>query len=308
MDFFGPDTSEWKKCGDFKLSGCLWAAADLPGPGKALKGVKIWKKARKAEKKADDAVDAAEKAVEKCHSFTEETQVELADGGHSDIKKIKVGDKVLATDPETGKSEARPVVATIVTNDDKDFTDLTVKTGDRPASIIATDTHPFWVTSEARWVDAGDVITGMQLRTDKGKTVTVTSVRHFTKPQRTYDLTVSRIHTYYVLAGATPVLVHNSGPNCGVPLGGKNGDHLGGEDFHGSEYSLDEITEFVNGHTGDGNPTMGRPSAAEVETTLRQAGPRQLEGQNSSRFDHNGVRVIVNWDMPWKSTAYYPGR
>ncbi|MFF4484760.1 polymorphic toxin-type HINT domain-containing protein, partial [Streptomyces sp. NPDC001520] len=80
----------------------------------------------------------------------------------------------------------------------------------RPASIIATDTHPFWVTSEARWVDAGDVITGMRLRTDKGKAVTVTSVRHFTKLQRTYDLTVSAIHTYYVLAGATPVLVHNS--------------------------------------------------------------------------------------------------
>ncbi|MBP8534585.1 RHS repeat-associated core domain-containing protein [Streptomyces sp. MK37H] len=210
VDFFGPDTSEWKKCGDFKLSGCLWAAADLPGPGKALKGVKIWKKARKAEKKADDAVDAAEKAVEKCHSFTGETQVELADGSHSDIEDIKVGDKVLATDPETGKSEARPVVATIVTNDDKDFTDLTVKSGDRPASIIATDTHPFWVTSEARWVDAGDVITGMPLRTDKGEAVTVTSVRHFTKLQRTYDLTVSTIHTYYVLAGETPVLVHNS--------------------------------------------------------------------------------------------------
>ena len=105
VDFFGPDTSEWKKCGDFKLSGCLWAAADLPGPGKALKGVKIWKKARKAEKKTDDAVDAAEKAVEKCHSFTEETQVELADGGHSDIKDVKVGDKVLATDPETGRAK-----------------------------------------------------------------------------------------------------------------------------------------------------------------------------------------------------------
>nr|WTB09098.1 polymorphic toxin-type HINT domain-containing protein [Streptomyces antimycoticus] len=224
VDFFGPDTSEWKKCGDFKLSGCLWAAADLPGPGKALKGVKIWKKARKAEKKADDTVDAAEKAVEKCHSFTEQTQVELADGGHSDIKDIKVGDKVLATDPETGKSEARPVVATIVTNDDKDFTDLTVKTGDRRASIIATDTHPFWVTSEARWVDAGAVITGMRLRTDKGEAVTVTSVRHFTKLQRTYDLTVSGIHTYYVLAGSTPVLVHNS--NCDVPSGSLQGQKL----------------------------------------------------------------------------------
>ncbi|MGW5450187.1 polymorphic toxin-type HINT domain-containing protein [Streptomyces asiaticus] len=84
--------------------------------------------------------------------------------------------------------------------------------------MIATDTHPFWVTSEARWVDAGDVITGMRLRTDKGEAVTVTSVRHFTKLQRTYDLTVSRIHTYYVLAGETPVLVHNSSGACGKNL------------------------------------------------------------------------------------------
>ncbi|MFE0085891.1 hypothetical protein, partial [[Kitasatospora] papulosa] len=29
---------------------------------------------------------------------------------------------------------------------------------------------------------------------------------------RTYNLTVEDFHTYYVLAGATPVLVHNS--NC----------------------------------------------------------------------------------------------
>ncbi|WP_413811041.1 polymorphic toxin-type HINT domain-containing protein [Streptomyces sp. OE57] len=65
-------------------------------------------------------------------------------------------------------------------------------------------------STQARWVDAGDVITGMRLRTDKGKAVTVTSVRRFAKLQRTYDLTVSRIHTYYVLAGETQVLVHNS--------------------------------------------------------------------------------------------------
>ncbi|MGQ5652507.1 hypothetical protein ACUJ8H_21070, partial [Streptomyces sp. EKR5.2] len=34
--------------------------------------------------------------------------------------------------------------------------------------------------------------------------------------QVTYDLTVGGLHTYYVLAGATPVLVHNSGPGCGT--------------------------------------------------------------------------------------------
>ncbi|MFI5759113.1 hypothetical protein, partial [Streptomyces sp. NPDC051569] len=150
---------------------------------------------------------------------------------------------------------------------------------------------------------------GQWLRTSAGTHVQITAITRRTSHSTTvHNLTVGDRHTYYVLAGATPVLVHNSGPNCGVPAGGKNGDRLGGEDFHGSDYSLDEMVEFVNGHTGGGNPAMGRPSATEVETTLRQAGPRQLDGQNSSRFDHNGVRVIINWDMPWKSTSYYPGR
>jgi hypothetical protein len=136
----------------------------------------------------------------------------------------------------------------------------------------------------------------------------VTAVRNYHAAAVTYDLTIADLHTYYVLAGDTPVLVHNTGPNCGIPVGGKIGDDLGHEDFHGSDYSLNEIVEFVNGHTGDGNPAMGRPTANQIETTLRQAGPVQLSGQNSSRFDYNGVRVIVNWDMPWKSTAYYPDR
>lgn len=31
-----------------------------------------------------------------------------------------------------------------------------------------------------------------------------------------HNLTVANTHTYYVLAGAIPVLVHNTGPFCGV--------------------------------------------------------------------------------------------
>jgi hypothetical protein len=52
--------------------------------------------------------------------------------------------------------------------------------------------------------------------------------------------------------------------------------------------------------------SMGRPSRSQVEATLRGAGPRLLPGQNSSAFDHNGVRSIINWDMPWRSTSYFP--
>ncbi|MEU3788164.1 hypothetical protein, partial [Streptomyces sp900129855] len=41
--------------------------------------------------------------------------------------------------------------------------------------------------------------------------VQITAVTHYTKRQRTHDLTIEDIHAYYVLAGATPVLVHNCG-------------------------------------------------------------------------------------------------
>src|SRR5439155_3396305 len=39
----------------------------------------------------------------------------------------------------------------------------------------------------------------------------VDSVRLYHATQATYDLTIGGLHTYYVLAGSTPVLVHNCG-------------------------------------------------------------------------------------------------
>ncbi|WP_235002585.1 RHS repeat-associated core domain-containing protein [Actinacidiphila paucisporea] len=145
------------------------------------------------------------------HSFVADTEVELADGQTKDIEDVEVGDKVVTTDPDTGKTAVRPVIATIITDHDKNFTDLTVKAGSTSASIVATDTHPFWVVNEGRWVDAGDLTPGMQLRDDAGQAVPVLAARHFVQQQRTYDLTIDDLHTYYVLAGQTPVLVHNDG-------------------------------------------------------------------------------------------------
>ncbi len=232
----------------------------------------------------------------------------MADGTMKPIEQVKVGDKVRNAQPENGQTEIHPVLALHITDTDRDFVDVTIATPGGPKKITSTAHHLWWDVSTHSWTDAASLRPGDFLDTPGGGHSGVQSLNRYASSLRTYNLTVDTTHTYYVLAGLTPVLVHNSGPNCGVGLGGKNGDRRGGEGFHGSEYSLDEITEFVNGHTGDGNPAMGRPSAAEVETTLRQAGPRQLDGQNSSRFDYGGVRVIVNWDMPWKSTAYYPGR
>ncbi|MFG3505586.1 polymorphic toxin type 43 domain-containing protein [Streptomyces sp. NPDC047821] len=144
--------------------------------------------------------------------FLAGTDVLLADGSTKDIEDIKAGDAVLATNPLTGETEARKVTKLIVTDDDKRFNTLTLQTGTGTEKLTATYEHPFWSPSERRWIEAQHLTAGMTLLTDTGATVTVQANRPFTKHARTYNLTVDDLHTYYVLAGETPVLVHNS--NC----------------------------------------------------------------------------------------------
>ncbi|MET8528557.1 hypothetical protein [Micromonospora sp. NPDC005172] len=59
------------------------------------------------------------------------------------------------------------------------------------------------------WVKAADLKPGQWLRTSAGTLVQVEAVRPFTQQRRLHNLTVDGIHTCHVLAGATPVLVHN---------------------------------------------------------------------------------------------------
>ncbi|MFI1285223.1 nucleic acid/nucleotide deaminase domain-containing protein [Streptomyces sp. NPDC020858] len=57
--------------------------------------------------------------------------------------------------------------------------------------------------------DAEGQGSGEQLRQPNGTTLTVHTTRNYPYAVTTYNLTVDDFHTYYVLAGATPVLVHN---------------------------------------------------------------------------------------------------
>jgi RHS repeat-associated protein len=148
------------------------------------------------------------------HSFLPKTKVLMADGHKKKIKDIKQGDKVLATDPETGKSRPRTVEKLITTKHDKDFATLTIRDGGTSSQIVATVTHPFWVDSRHAWIDADHLKPGMRLHTATSATATISSVRIWHRQHLTHDLTVSVTHTYYVLAGATPLLVHN----CNVRL------------------------------------------------------------------------------------------
>jgi hypothetical protein len=122
----------------------------------------------------------------------------------------------LATDPETGETKVETVTAEIKGKGVKHLVKITVDTdgkkGSKTASVTATDGHPFWVPELGEWVDATDLKAGAWLRTGTGTRVQVTSVERWTVGSAAvHNLTVSSLHTYFVLAGATPVLVHNDG-------------------------------------------------------------------------------------------------
>ncbi|WP_433547833.1 polymorphic toxin-type HINT domain-containing protein [Streptomyces sp. CA-294286] len=189
-----------------------------------------------AKEQVQEAVQPQQSSCNTSNSFVPQTPVLMADGSYKAIEDIKTGDKVLATDPETGITKAEPVVATIIGEGSKDLVKITIRTdGERPASgsgetrgvpidqpelttqpdgestgtLIATDGHPFWVPELGKWIDAGELQPNQWLQTSAGSWVQITAVQAFTQNASVRNLTVADTHTYHVLAGAAPVLVHN---------------------------------------------------------------------------------------------------
>ena len=79
-------------------------------------------------------------------------------------------------------------------------------------------------------------------------------------------------------------------------------------DFEGTEFSRDEIEQFINGHTGDQNPAFPRPTESQVEQTLEH-GTRTVQEDGTIQYDHvvnrREVRIYVNPHSPVDSTAFY---
>ena len=85
-------------------------------------------------------------------------------------------------------------------------------------------------------------------------------------------------------------------------------EHPAEPDFRHGEYTQAEIEEFINGHTGDGDPTMDRPTPAEVHEALERGTPEPMgDGrtpEQAEKFVYKGIKVVVNYEMPWRSTAW----
>ncbi|WP_338686578.1 polymorphic toxin-type HINT domain-containing protein [Streptomyces acidiscabies] len=195
---------------DPALGKCTLAVAGVLPVGK----VKLLKKAADGVEAIADGSRATKtaKAAEECvQCFLAGTRVLMADHSTKNIESVQVSDLVMATNPVTGFTAARTVTRLIITEHDKHFNELTLATQRGTEHLTATNEHPFWSPSAGTWVSTERLRPGATLRTVDGTTVTVRHNRPFEQIARTYNLTVADLHTYYVLAGNTPVLVHNSG-------------------------------------------------------------------------------------------------
>jgi RHS repeat-associated protein len=165
------------------------------------------------------------------NSFPGHTKVKMADGTTKPISEVKPGDKVLATNPKTGKTQAEPVLAIIRGHKTEHYAALTITTGrgrhQKTGVIIATTGHPFYDLTRHAWTPAGNLHPGNHLDTLTGTRAVLTGIRHYDQHQATaYNLTIGTDHDYYINAAGAEVLVHNAG--CDVDAMAKSGERPAG--------------------------------------------------------------------------------
>jgi hypothetical protein len=130
--------------------------------------------------------------------FAAGTPVRTIDGLRA-IEKLRVGDRVLVQDVETGLLELQPVVAVY---HNRPAATLRLDLGGD--SVVATGIHRFWKAGHG-WVMARDLKAGDRVRTVGGM-VTVGSVEP-DREQRVFNLEVARGRSFFV--GKAGALVHD---------------------------------------------------------------------------------------------------
>lgn len=180
--------------------GCAIGLAGILPVGKILKGVKI-------------AGEALQSAVKACHSFVGETSVLMADGSTKPISEVRIGDRVKATDPETGETTEREVTATFAHGDEGNaLVKLTVTAQDgSQGTVEGTSWHPVWLVEEQTFVNLGDLKPCQHLTAADGSSPIITAVEVHACQENRLRPHRRTVHTYYVLAGQTPMLVNNMG-------------------------------------------------------------------------------------------------
>ncbi|WP_139219662.1 polymorphic toxin-type HINT domain-containing protein, partial [Actinopolyspora alba] len=197
---------------------------------------------------------------------------------------------------------------TITGQGEKHLVEVTVDVdGDRGGatdSVTATGEHPFWVPNRDEWVDAEDLQAGDRVRTAEGEQRLVTSIRTWTALQRVHNLTINNTHTYYAVAGETPILVHNNdcfGDNWSSD---KNlDDHY---KRHGEEMGFDTMTEYNYAAQDLMCTCDGRRPGVLMKQDEEKV--RRFFDPDSGEFGSAGPRGIITYFEPDHGIDYYRGQ
>lgn len=234
----------------------LMAGAELgSGGGKGVGGAAA-EEMKNVVMPAEELQETEEITACLLNSFTPATQVLMADGTTKDIKNVKIGDKVESTDPATNRNRPQEVLA-LHRNNDTDLADVTVSANGKTSVIHTTQHHRFWNNSTHKWTEAHALTFGTRLGSaGLGNDAMVLGVRDLTVPSEMRNLTVADFHTYYVLAGDTPVLVHNTCDHVVLGLESDGLDSLAGniegrtlmadKDWRGTVFTASELLKLDN--------------------------------------------------------------
>jgi hypothetical protein len=293
-------------CGrDCSVGGALSAAktgAIVGGAAGAAFGALGGLRARGRSSAAEEEGPTSCRVGAAAHSFLAGTKVLLADGSHKAISTLKVGDRVADSQPGRAGVESHAVDRVIKTETDHDFVALKVTplrrtlgrvaaglavaaavvTGGAvpasaaPATVTTTYHHPFYDVTRGEFIEAVDLRVGDHLQTADGGEAEVVKVTPYHSTEVTYDLTIDELHTYYVFAGAVPVLVHNCGNSAA-------------HDPQNIAQNLDDNVYFhytsESGHAGIVAPGGGLrigANAGKVHVTQEIGSPAEVEQNISS--------------------------
>jgi hypothetical protein len=107
------------------------------------------------------------------------------------------------------QDEHHTTTAVYVTHTDMAYTDVTINTDHGGGYHHRHGISPLLDATTWSWIPANQLHIGDHLQSTNGAPVTIVAVRDYTTTMVTYNLTIDNLHTYYVEADATPVLVHN---------------------------------------------------------------------------------------------------
>ena len=147
-------------------------------------------------------------------SFPAGTQVVMDDGSLLPIEQIRPGDSVLSYNVDTSVWEPKLVLDQWSYDDRGPPATATLADG---STVTATHDHRFYAPDTGEWIELQHLRSGASVLSPDGPVTLDQVTVGPAHPWTVWELTVLDNHNFTVLAGDTPILVHNCGPSGDLP-------------------------------------------------------------------------------------------